>query len=121
MTKDRKNFVTLTRRKILGCVGMAFAGAVAGPSVLGEPRPQGPIQSTPSPAKEPNEKRTFLHQEIHLHASPQRIYEVLLDSKQFAAFTGRPAEIDPSAGGAFLDVWKADHRTQCRTHPNRQV
>ena len=121
MTKDRKNFVTLTRRKILGCVGMAFAGAVAGPSVLGEPRPQGPIQSTPSPAKEPNEKRTFLHQEIHLHASPQRIYEVLLDSKQFAAFTGRPAEIDPSAGGAFWMFGKLITGRNVELIPNERI
>jgi activator of HSP90 ATPase len=33
--------------------------------------------------------------------SPQRIYELLLDAKQFAALTGGPAEIDPKAGGAF--------------------
>jgi activator of HSP90 ATPase len=45
--------------------------------------------------------RTSLHQEVAFTASPQRIYEVLLDSKQFAAFTGLPAEIDPKVGGAF--------------------
>jgi activator of HSP90 ATPase len=44
---------------------------------------------------------TYLHQEIPIKASPQRIYEVLLDSKQFAAFTGLGADIDPKAGGAF--------------------
>jgi activator of HSP90 ATPase len=45
--------------------------------------------------------RTYLHQEVDIHATPQRIYEALLDSKQFAAMTGLPAEIDPKAGGAF--------------------
>ena len=45
--------------------------------------------------------RTSLHQEAEFKANPQRIYEVLLDSKQFAACTGMPAEIDPKAGGAF--------------------
>jgi activator of HSP90 ATPase len=45
--------------------------------------------------------RTFLHQEVDFKATPQRIHEILLDSKQFAAFTGMPAEIDPKAGGAF--------------------
>jgi activator of HSP90 ATPase len=45
--------------------------------------------------------RTSLHQEIDLKASPQKIYEILLDSKQFAAFTGLPADISRDAGGAF--------------------
>ena len=48
-----------------------------------------------------NQNRTSLHQEIPLQAGPQRIYNVLLDSKQFAAFSGSPAQIDPKAGGAF--------------------
>ena len=48
-----------------------------------------------------NHARTFLHQEVEFKAGPQQIYEVLLDSKQFAAFTGMPAEIDPKPGGAL--------------------
>jgi activator of HSP90 ATPase len=32
---------------------------------------------------------------------PQRIYEVFLDSKQFSAFTGMPADIRREAGSAF--------------------
>jgi activator of HSP90 ATPase len=44
---------------------------------------------------------TALHQELEFNAEPHRIYEILLDSKQFAAFTGRAAEISPVAGGAF--------------------
>jgi activator of HSP90 ATPase len=46
-------------------------------------------------------KITALHQEVDLRAEPHRIYEILLDSKQFAAFTGRAAEIDRASGGAF--------------------
>jgi activator of HSP90 ATPase len=45
--------------------------------------------------------RTYLHQEVDLKASPQKIYEILLDSKQFTAFTGMPAEISRDPGGAF--------------------
>ena len=48
-----------------------------------------------------NHARTFLHQEVEFKASPQRIYEILLDAKQFAAFTGMSAEIDPKPGGAL--------------------
>jgi activator of HSP90 ATPase len=42
-----------------------------------------------------------IRQEITIAASPQRIYETLLDAASFAAFTGAPAEIDRAAGGAF--------------------
>jgi activator of HSP90 ATPase len=42
-----------------------------------------------------------IHQEETLSASPQRIFEVLVNAKKFAAMTGLPARIDPRAGGAF--------------------
>jgi activator of HSP90 ATPase len=44
---------------------------------------------------------TYLHQEIEIKATPQRIYDALLDSKQFSTFTGMPAEISREAGGVF--------------------
>jgi activator of HSP90 ATPase len=43
-----------------------------------------------------------IHQEIDLAASPDRIYDALLDAKQFSALTGGlPTEISADAGGAF--------------------
>ncbi len=54
-----------------------------------------------APATAANKDRTSLHQEIDYKETPQRIYEVLLDAKQFAAFSGMPAEIDSKAGGTF--------------------
>lgn len=42
-----------------------------------------------------------IHQEINFSASPSRLYEALLDSKQFSAFTGAPAEIERKSGGEF--------------------
>ena len=43
-----------------------------------------------------------IHQEEDFNAPPRRIYEALLDSKQFTAFSGgRVAEIQPEAGGVF--------------------
>jgi activator of HSP90 ATPase len=36
-----------------------------------------------------------------ISASPDRIFHALLDSKQFAAFSGLAANIDPQEGGAF--------------------
>ena len=54
---------------------------------------------TVQPQATPEHMRTSLHQEITLKASPQRIYEILLSSKEFSAFTGLPAEISSEAGG----------------------
>ena len=42
-----------------------------------------------------------IHKEVDFKASPQRVYEALLDGKQFSAFSGAPAEIDRNPGGAF--------------------
>jgi activator of HSP90 ATPase len=54
-------------------------------------------------------KGITIHQEINFQASPQRIYEVLLSSKQFsdctkmsfADFTAMSAIIDSTVGGTF--------------------
>jgi activator of HSP90 ATPase len=45
--------------------------------------------------------RTSLHQEVLIHASPRRVYDALLDSKTFAAFTRMPATIENEAGGVI--------------------
>jgi activator of HSP90 ATPase len=39
--------------------------------------------------------------DVELHRSSLRIYEAILDSKQFAACSGMPGEIDRKVGGAF--------------------
>jgi activator of HSP90 ATPase len=46
-------------------------------------------------------KSIAIHQEIDFVVSPQRVYEALLDAKQFTAFSGRTAEIDREVGGTF--------------------
>lgn len=61
----------------------------------------GAQQSAVAAAPKGDCKRTSLSQKIDLNASARRIYEALLDSGQFAAFSGAPARIDRSAGGAF--------------------
>ncbi|HEX4602617.1 MAG TPA: SRPBCC domain-containing protein [Candidatus Angelobacter sp.] len=44
-----------------------------------------------------------IHQEEDFAASPQRIYDALLDSKQFTALSGFPgAEIHREVGGTFV-------------------
>jgi activator of HSP90 ATPase len=85
-----------TRRQVV-FGGMLALGALAtGSKPWGLGR-----QQTASGAPTPNDKRTSLHQQIEFKASPARIYEILLDSKQFGTVTGLPAEIDPKEGGAF--------------------
>lgn len=79
-----------TRRWVAGSLAMAFCTLVSASQTMEQ-----------KPAGAANRMRTSLHEEIDLQAGPQRIYEVLLSAKQFAAFTGLPAEIDPKAGGAF--------------------
>ena len=86
-----------TRRQVIVGVAMTFGSLAARSEGWARTQPQ--MQEAPSTAA--NRTRTFLHQEVDFKASPQRIYEILLDSKQFAAFTGMAAEIDPKAGGAF--------------------
>jgi activator of HSP90 ATPase len=44
---------------------------------------------------------TTIHQEIDFEASPDRIYEALLDAKRFSIFTGDSAEIQRQPGGSF--------------------
>jgi activator of HSP90 ATPase len=58
------------------------------------------IMRTPPP-EEDSAKSITIHQEIDFTSSPQRLYEALLDAKQFTAFSGRAAEINREVGGAF--------------------
>jgi activator of HSP90 ATPase len=54
-------------------------------------------------------KEITIHQEVNFSVTPQRIYEVLISSKQFSdcikksfdSFTDKSANIDSVAGGAF--------------------
>ncbi len=100
MTSERNNDGILTgsrtRRQMIASVAMAFGVMAAGSKVWAETQQQS-MKEAPSSAA--NEKRTSFHLETEYKASSERIYNVLLDSKQFAALTGLPAEIDPKVGG----------------------
>jgi activator of HSP90 ATPase len=87
-----------TRRQLIANCAIVFGGLAVTSGVRGK-TPQQTMKEAPTAAA--NQARTSLHQEVDFKANPQRIYELLLDSKQFAAFTGMPAEIDSKAGGAF--------------------
>jgi activator of HSP90 ATPase len=88
---------TPTRRQVIAGVAIALGSLAAVPAVFGKTQQtMTEEQSTGAEAL-----LTYLHQEIDIKASAQRIYEALLDSKQFAALTGLAAEIKREAGGAF--------------------
>jgi activator of HSP90 ATPase len=101
ITNDRTTPAVLlpppARRHVLASIAMTFGSLAVSPRAWGSTQ----AQSKEPPATAANQKRTSLHQEVDFKASPQRIYEALLDSKRFAACTGLAAEIDPKAGGAF--------------------
>ncbi len=99
MEKEPRRMLNVcTRRQVVSGIAVGLGGLFAGSRVFGEPAMQ-IMKETPSAV--PNQKRTSLHQEMDLKGTPDQIYEVLLDSKKFAAITGAPASIDSSPGGAF--------------------
>jgi activator of HSP90 ATPase len=85
------------RRQAISGMAAALGSLVAAPVLLA--KPQQTMTETPSTGVEA--LLTYLHQEVDFKAAPQRIYDALLDSKQFTAFSGAPAEISREVGGAF--------------------
>ncbi len=70
----------ITRRSLLWMLGSSTA--------LPAPAPTGGTNGS-------------VHQEVDLKATPGRIYDALLDAKDFAAFTKGKAEIERRPGGIF--------------------
>jgi activator of HSP90 ATPase len=82
-----------TRRQVI-----AFGAVAVAHLTLGSASAQ---TMTETPGTVSDKTRTSLHQEVDFKASPRRIYEILLDTKLFSAFSGEPATISPEAGGTF--------------------
>jgi activator of HSP90 ATPase len=85
-----------TRRRVIAGIAAAVGGMAFGSRALAL---QPAMQQIPASAA--NRTRTWLHYDIDFKASPQRLYEALLDAQQFAGFSGMPAVIDRKDGGAF--------------------
>jgi activator of HSP90 ATPase len=85
-----------TRRRVIAGIAVVL-GSIASTS-------RGVAQQ-PSMGQQPAEKsadpRTSIHYELDFKSTPQRFYDAIVDQKQFAAFTGMPATIDATPGGAF--------------------
>lgn len=88
-----------TRRQAIAGAAVVLGGLLAGSKPWGQAPPQQGMRELPSAAA--HAKVTSIHMEAEFKVSPARVYEALLDSKQFAAFSGLPAEIDRTEGGAF--------------------
>jgi activator of HSP90 ATPase len=89
---------SLTRRQAISGMAIALGSLATGSKVFGQTASPA-MKATPGTVA--NQMRTSLHQEMAFKADPSRLYEALLEPKQFAAFTGSPAEIDPKEGGFF--------------------
>jgi len=88
-----------TRRQVIVRSVVALGSLAVGSAIAQDSKP--PQKMAVAPSADAEGTRTSLHQEIAFNASPERVYEVFLDSKQFAAFTGMPAEISREAGGTL--------------------
>jgi activator of HSP90 ATPase len=86
--------IRLSRRNAIAQLAVVLGALAASRSLHSQQEP-------PEPSNGPNKLRTSIHQEINLNSTPQHVFDVLLDARQFAAFTGLPAEIDSKPGGAF--------------------
>ena len=84
--------------KNLSGVAILIACCFIGPSVLAQVK-QDSMNQHNSTATSLNS--TNIHQEIDFKASPQRVYEALLDAKEFSEFSTMPAQIDSAVGGTF--------------------
>ena len=122
-SKNREVVATLVgrRRAIAGaaavCGGLLVSGEVRGDSVTADTAQAGKEQ----PCKLTNAQRTSLRQEVDLPARPEPVYRALLDAKQFAEFSGMPADIDATAGGAFSMFGKIIFGRNVELIPNQRI
>jgi activator of HSP90 ATPase len=65
--------------------------------------------------------QTVIHQEVDFKAPATRIYEALLDAKEFSAFTGAAAEIQRQAGGPFKLFGGQIEGRNIELVPNRRI
>jgi activator of HSP90 ATPase len=99
MEAEQSMPITLTRRSAVAHIAAVLGTLAASRHAAAQQEPPEPTKE--KPATGPNRLRTSIHQEINLPATPQHVFDVLLDANKFGAFTALPAEIDPHPGGTF--------------------
>jgi activator of HSP90 ATPase len=90
--------IALQRRTAIYRIFAGFAAVAAGSASQAQTSLQ-PAEE--KPCTSPNQARTSIHYSLDFKSSPEQFYQAILDSKHFAEFSGAPATIDASAGGAF--------------------
>ncbi len=122
-TKDREMTTTaIGRRRAIAGAAAVCGGLLLSCEVHGGNATADVAQAKKeAPCKLTNGQRTSLHQEVNLPASPERVYQALLDAKQFADFSGMPAEIDATAGGAFAMFGKIIFGRNVELIPNHLI
>lgn len=89
MAYSRKWTNSVTRRRaILGSLVYPGAGLAVFPAAA-------------APGKAGTASLKALRQEADFSATPHRVYEALLDEKQFTGFSGAPAKISRTEGGTL--------------------
>ena len=111
----------VTRRQLLDGGAIALGGLALAAGLAQTRAASGQEGMAKAPSSEANKLRTTIHQEVEFHAAPPRIYEALLDSKQFAAFTGMPAEIQREVGGAISMFGARIVGRNVELVPNRRI
>lgn len=97
VNRPQVSSAALTRRRVISA---GFAG-FCGVTLLNMPA-VAQDAATVSASPERLIATRAIHQEEDFKVAPHRIYEALLDAKQFTAFSGgRAAEIDRAVGGTF--------------------
>lgn len=108
----------LHRRQLITGLAMAIVGVAADSNLLAQAAQQPPPEK---PGTTAASMRTSLHDEVVVKASARRIFQLLLDSRQFAALTGAPADIDPTAGGAFSTFGKLIEGRNIELVPDQRI
>lgn len=109
---------SLTRRHLISGAAIALAGIATGTRAASARQQQqmAEAQSTGVEAL-----LTYLHQEVEVRANPQRVYEALLDSAQFGAFTKMPAEVRAQDGAGFSLFGGLIRGRNVELVPNRRI
>jgi uncharacterized protein YndB with AHSA1/START domain len=113
--------ILVSRRVVIAGAAAVCGSAVLGGGLRGGSRETVAQASAEAPCKITNAQRTSLRQEVDLPASPERVYRLLLDSKQFTELSGMPAEINGTAGGAFAMFGKVIYGRFIELVPNQRV
>jgi len=93
----------LTRRGMITSAAIAVGSLASGAVALAAEQQQQQQQKMAQEAESTGVEGllTYLHQEVEIRTNPQRVYQALLDSAQFGAFTKMTAEVKAEVGAHF--------------------